>query len=62
MSPIVSIITPTGNREAFLPAIWRCIQRQRVAWEWLILDDSPQSSAFPSALAKTDARVRYYWS
>ncbi|WP_321913163.1 MULTISPECIES: glycosyltransferase family 2 protein [unclassified Paraburkholderia] len=62
MSPTVSIITPTGNREAFLPAIWRCIQRQRVAWEWLILDDSPQPSAFLSALAKRDARVRYYWS
>jgi glycosyltransferase involved in cell wall biosynthesis len=62
MSPTVSIITPTGNREAFLPAIWRCIQRQRIDWEWLILDDSPQPSAFLSALTKTDPRVRYYWS
>ncbi len=62
MSPYVSIITPTANREAFLPAIARCVQRQRVAWEWLVLDDSPQPSAFLRALAKADPRVRYYWS
>jgi glycosyltransferase involved in cell wall biosynthesis len=62
MSPTVSIITPTGNREPFLPAIWRCIERQRVAWEWLILDDSPQPSEFLRALSQTDGRVRYYWS
>lgn len=62
MSPYVSIITPTANREALLPAIARCVQRQRVAWEWLVLDDSPQPSAFMRALAATDPRVRYYWS
>jgi glycosyltransferase involved in cell wall biosynthesis len=62
MSPTVSIITPTGNREPFLPAIYRCIQSQRVDWEWLVCDDSPQPSAFLSVLSKTDARVRYHWS
>ncbi|WP_321815963.1 MULTISPECIES: glycosyltransferase family 2 protein [unclassified Paraburkholderia] len=62
MSPNVSIITPTANREAFLPAIARCVARQRVDWEWLVLDDSPQPSAFMQQLARSDARVRYHWS
>jgi glycosyltransferase involved in cell wall biosynthesis len=62
MSPDVSIITPTANREAFLPLIARCVARQQVNWEWLVLDDSPQPSAFMQQLAQSDARVRYYWS
>lgn len=62
MSPNISIITPTANREAFLPAIARCVARQQVDWEWLVLDDSPQPSTFMSRLADTDPRVRYYWS
>jgi glycosyltransferase involved in cell wall biosynthesis len=62
MSPTVSIITPTANREAFLPAIARCVQRQRVDWEWLVLDDSPQPSTFMRDLAATDRRVHYAWS
>jgi glycosyltransferase involved in cell wall biosynthesis len=62
MSPSISIITPTANREPFLPAIARCVARQRVDWEWLVLDDSAQPSAFLRELSETDARVRYYWS
>jgi glycosyltransferase involved in cell wall biosynthesis len=59
MPPLVSIITPTGNRERFLPAIARCVSRQHVAWEWLVLDDSPQPSAFMQKLSQTDSRIRY---
>ncbi|QGZ60624.1 glycosyltransferase family 2 protein [Paraburkholderia acidisoli] len=62
MSPTVSIITPTANRAAFLPAIARCVARQQVSWEWLVLDDSPAPSAFMQTLAQQDARVRYDWS
>jgi glycosyltransferase involved in cell wall biosynthesis len=62
MSPNVSIITPTANRAAFLPAIARCVARQQADWEWLVLDDSPEPSAFMRDLAQRDARVRYLWS
>jgi len=61
MSPRVSIITPTANREIFLPAIARCVQRQQVDWEWLLLDDSPSPSAYMQTLAAQDARIRYTW-
>jgi DNA-binding transcriptional regulator YdaS (Cro superfamily) len=36
MPPLISIITPTANRERLLPAIARCVLRQQVNWEWLI--------------------------
>ncbi|WP_345811728.1 glycosyltransferase family A protein [Paraburkholderia sp. PREW-6R] len=62
MRPHVSIITPTAHREHLLPAIARCVLRQRVEWEWLILDDSAQPSAYLQALASTDARIRYFHS
>lgn len=61
MSPRVSIITPTANREALLPAIAHCVQRQQVDWEWLLLDDSPRPSAYMETLAAQDARIRYTW-
>jgi glycosyltransferase involved in cell wall biosynthesis len=61
MPPRVSIITPTANREILLPAIARCVQRQRVDWEWLLLDDSPRPSAYMQALAAQDARIHYEW-
>ncbi|SAL33578.1 glycosyltransferase family 2 protein [Caballeronia telluris] len=58
--PAVSIITPTANREAFLPAIAQCVMRQTVDWEWLVHDDSAQPSAFMQALSARDPRVRYF--
>ncbi len=60
LPPLVSIITPTWQRERFLPALARCVQRQRVDWEWLVLDDSPEPSAWMQELAAQDARVRYF--
>lgn len=37
----VSIITPTAQRNHYLPALYECIVRQRdVQWEWLVFDDS----------------------
>jgi glycosyltransferase involved in cell wall biosynthesis len=60
-SPAVSIITPTAGREPFLPAIARCVLRQQVDWEWLVLDDSTQPSLFMQQLAASDARVRYMY-
>lgn len=43
--PKVSIITPTWNREAFLPAIHACVRMQNYEnFEWLVLDDSDTPS------------------
>ncbi len=55
---LVSIITPTHNRERFLPSIYRCFQSQ--SWpclEWLVCDSSPNPSPFMSALH--DERISY---
>jgi glycosyltransferase involved in cell wall biosynthesis len=42
----VSIVTPTWNREAFLPAIHACVRQQSYEnFEWLVLDDSETPSA-----------------
>jgi glycosyltransferase involved in cell wall biosynthesis len=44
--PRVTIVTPTWNREAFLPAIHACVQRQNYEnFEWLVHDDSELPSA-----------------
>jgi len=57
--PLVSIITPTFNREAFLPAIAACVRSQSYQnIEWLVLDDSEQPSL---ALTKDPwEKLRYF--
>jgi len=61
--PTVSIITPTWNRATFLPRIAACVlAQQEIDWEWLVLDDSPEPSAFMQDLAQRDTRVRYWHS
>jgi glycosyltransferase involved in cell wall biosynthesis len=58
MAPDVSIITPSFNRQALLEAQYKIVSAQTVEdFEWLILDDSPQPSAYFEELA--DPRVRY---
>src|ERR1051326_6420491 len=59
MSPAVSIITPTFNRHALLKAQHAHLQAQSEQdFEWLILDDGPESSAYFRGL--TDPRIRYH--
>lgn len=54
----VSIVTPTYNRSAFLPRLYRLFAAQTHAdCELVILDDSPQPTGFFDRL--TDERVRY---
>ena len=56
--PIASIITPTFGREHLLPAAYTGFAQQSVPdIEWLVLDDSPEPSAFMRGL--DDPRVRY---
>ncbi|MDX2084221.1 MAG: glycosyltransferase family A protein [Candidatus Melainabacteria bacterium] len=56
----VSIITPTGNRDGYLQWQYHNICQQTYAsWEWLILDNSEQPSAF--FLSLTDPRVKYFY-
>ncbi len=57
-NPLVSINTPTRNRQHFLPLIYECVKAQHMSdFEWLVLDDSPSPSDFMTALA--DPRVIY---
>ncbi len=59
MSPAVSIITPTFNRHALLQAQHAFLLTQSEQnFEWLILDDGPQASAYFQGLS--DARIRYH--
>src|ERR1051326_1711483 len=59
MSPAVSIITPTFNRHALLAAQHVHLLRQNQQdFEWLILDDGPEPSAYFAGLS--DPRIRYH--
>jgi glycosyltransferase involved in cell wall biosynthesis len=56
--PAISLITPTYLREALLRKQHRTVMAQSEQdFEWLILDDSPEPSAYFQAL--TDPRIRY---
>jgi glycosyltransferase involved in cell wall biosynthesis len=56
---LVSIITPTENRDALLPLIHKCVIAQD--WpeiEWLIGDSSPKPSLYITS--QSDPRIRYF--
>jgi glycosyltransferase involved in cell wall biosynthesis len=56
----VSIITPTYQREAYLPYLYKCFQAQTYPdLEMIILDDSPSPSRFFHPSYFSDSRVRY---
>jgi glycosyltransferase involved in cell wall biosynthesis len=58
MASIVSIITPSFNRQKLLEAQHRIVAAQSVQdFEWLILDDSPQPAAYFQHLG--DPRIKY---
>jgi hypothetical protein len=57
-APVVSVITPTWEREAMLPFAYRSFAQQDVGeCEWIVIDDSAKPSAFMASLA--DPRVVY---
>lgn len=59
--PLVSLITPTANREHLLPHAYGWVAGQSWSnWEWLVLDDGPAPSAILSEIQ--DDRVRYQHS
>lgn len=59
----VSVITPTYNRERFLPHLIACFQAQSAAaLELLILDDSAEPSRHAATAARADPRIRYMHS
>jgi glycosyltransferase involved in cell wall biosynthesis len=58
-APAISIITPTFNRHELLRAQHDIVRAQsRQDFEWLILDDGPQPSAYFTGLC--DPRIRYH--
>ncbi len=57
--PVISITTPTFNRHRLLERQHRVVIAQTVQdFEWLILDDGPEPSAYFAGL--TDPRIRYH--
>lgn len=59
MTPAVSIITPTFNRHALLAAQHvHLLAQSEQDFEWLILDDGPEPSAYFRGLS--DPRIRYH--
>jgi glycosyltransferase involved in cell wall biosynthesis len=59
MSPAVSIITPTFNRHALLKAQHgHLLAQSEQDFEWLILDDGPEPSAYFAQVS--DPRIRYH--
>jgi len=59
MTPAVSIITPTFNRHALLKAQHvHLLAQTEQDFEWLILDDGPESSPYFHGLS--DPRIRYH--
>jgi len=59
MTPAVSIITPTFNRQALLQAQHvHLLAQSEQDFEWLILDDGPEPSAYFQGLS--DPRIRYH--
>ena len=60
-NPLVSIITPTFGREAFLPAIAACVRSQSYQnIEWLVLDDSEKPS--PALTKEPWEKLGYFHS
>ena len=56
--PLVSIITPTKDRQHLLPALLQCVRAQSFTEiEWLIHDGSPQSDSMLGSL--NDPRIKY---
>ena len=61
ISPKVTIITGTWNREAFLPAIHACVRAQTYQnFEWIVLDDSDQPSE--ELRSRTWKKLKYIYS
>jgi hypothetical protein len=61
LTALVSIITPTFAREAYLTQTLRWVREQTYPnIEWLVLDDSPRPS--PTLAGITDPRIRYQHS
>ncbi|SMH62046.1 glycosyltransferase family 2 protein [Azospirillum agricola] len=59
--PLVSVVTPTWQREDFLSRLHARIQAQtHGAIEWLVFDDSPRPSAYLQPLA--GPRLKYFYS
>jgi len=59
--PSISIVTPSFDREIFLPQIYECICKQtKTDWEWIVIDDSTEPSAFINSLS--NPKINYIHS
>lgn len=56
-SPTVSVVTPTFNRAALLPRLWRSLCRQLVPFEWIVVDDASTDSTPSVVQSIGDPRI-----
>jgi glycosyltransferase involved in cell wall biosynthesis len=56
-SPTVSVVTPTFNRAAVLPRLWRSLCRQPVPFEWIVVDDASTDSTPSVVQSIGDPRI-----
>jgi glycosyltransferase involved in cell wall biosynthesis len=65
MKPFVSVITPTYNRERFIPALVDCYKSQtypKDRMEWILLDDGEPVGEQFLALTKDLPNIRYLYN
>ena len=58
--PVITVITPTYNRERLLPRVWDSLKRQtETQFEWIIVDDGSTDESKALIASFNDPRITY---
>ena len=55
----ISIVTPTYNRAALLPRVWKSLRDQKSNFEWVVVDDGSTDDTSDIVKALQDSRIVY---
>lgn len=62
LKPTISIITPTFNRQQFLPRVWASLGNQTLDnFEWIIVDDGSTDASAEYIASLNDPRITYVY-
>jgi len=56
----ISVVTPTYNRAALLPRVWRSIRDQNVEFQWVVADDGSTDQTQAVVEGFRDPRIVYF--